>query len=97
MTLTPEELEAKVALLEAEVLALRQARWRRLVYPVVIVFISMFAAVGVSVLYTYKSNQVWCDLVVGLDIRYQNLHTTDPDAIKFARQIHTVVQKYHCH
>lgn len=94
--MTPEELEEEVARLKLEILALRQARWRRLIYPAIIVFVSMFAAVGISIAYTYYSNQNWCDIVVGLDDRYQNLTTADPDAIKFAGQIHTIRHKFHC-
>lgn len=60
-----------------------------------------FAAVtSFNILYTNytnrESDRTWCELMVGLDNRYQNLKTSDPEAIKFRDQIHRIRNKLRC-
>lgn len=76
-------------------------RWR-LIYPLVIVFVCMFAAVGVSITYTHNAvrndEQNWCEVVVSLDNEYQ-VHPPPADnaaAVTFAANMHRLRQKLHC-
>lgn len=53
-----------------------------------------------SILYTNyvnrQSDQRWCDLMVSLDERYQDLKTQDPSAIRLREQIRTLRSDLHC-
>lgn len=74
---------------------------RQLLIAVVTVLLSVLAMVGINLVYTNyvdtNSNQVWCDIINGLDSRYSKLpQNADKDAKEFARQIADVKRKYHC-
>lgn len=74
---------------------------KQLTIAVITVFISVASMVGASLLYMNyvdrKSNHVLCELFTGLDKRYSKLPPdADPDALEFARQIHSIVVKYDC-
>jgi hypothetical protein len=72
-------------------------RW---VLPLAAVFASIFLTVGMNIVYTtmavHQDEQNWCEIVVGLDTRYQQLHSTDPAVIQFANQMHRLRAKLHC-
>lgn len=74
---------------------------QQLVIAVLSIFVSVASMVGASMLYMNyvdrKSNHVLCELFTGLDKRYSKLPpTADPDALEFARQIHSIVVQYDC-
>lgn len=80
----------------------RELERRRWIYPLIAVFISMFTAVGVNIVYTNMAirtnEQTWCEMVGDLD--KQNLTSPPPAdnarAVTFARQIHDIAVKFKC-
>lgn len=69
----------------------------RLVFTMLVSVVVLFSF---QILYTNysnrKSDQRWCDLMVGLDDRYQALDTKDPDAIKFRNDVHKLRGSLQC-
>lgn len=66
----------------------------------VLVLVTFGLLVSFNILYTNYATRVgdarWCDLMVGLDDRYQKLETKDPDALDFRNRVHKLRQDLRC-
>jgi hypothetical protein len=73
---------------------------RRWVYPLVIIFVSMFLAVGANIVYTtiavHRDEQTWCDLATHLDEQYKKTPPANADGKVFAQDIHGIRSKFKC-
>lgn len=74
---------------------------RSLMLAIMFSYVGLFIVGGANLWYTNhvdrNSNQVWCDLINGLDARYSALPANaSPDAIEFARQIAAIKKNYRC-
>lgn len=69
-----------------------------------IMLVAFVAVASFNILYTNhinrQSDQTWCDLITSLDERNQRAAGTvagsDPDAIKFRRQVHDIRERLSC-
>jgi hypothetical protein len=74
---------------------------RQMVVLVAVALFAMLVSVGASIAYmrhnASEADQRWCALMVGLDDRYQKLPSdADPEARKFAGQVHTLRTRLGC-
>lgn len=73
---------------------------RRLALERIFGLLGLAILIGISlwyIAYTQRvSDQRWCDLMTGLDRRYERLQNPDPDAQEFAREIHILTQSLPC-
>ena len=73
---------------------------RSLLVSTIMMLVAFIMVTSFNILYTNhvnrESDRNWCDLMVGLDERQQRLKTTDPDAIKFIRDVHDLRRKLRC-
>ncbi len=74
---------------------------RQLIIALLLIFFALSTSITFSIVYTNRidreSNQAWCDIINGLDNRYQKLEpNADPDALEFARDLKDIKTKYDC-
>jgi cell division protein FtsL len=95
-----DDLEKQIVALNLEIIELKKVRARRLLYPLIMVFVSMFLAVGLSVVYTHgavaKVQQDWCELMTGINTRYEKTPPTDEGGIEFAADVKRLLVKLNC-
>jgi hypothetical protein len=74
---------------------------RQLIVAVILIFFALSTSITFSIVYTNRvdreSNQAWCDIINGLNDRYQKLEpNSDPNGLEFARQIAALKHRYGC-
>lgn len=78
----------------------RQRDRMRWIYPLILVFVSLFAVTGINIAYTtmavQQNAQIWCEMVSGLDDQYQKAPPPTENGKVFAAQMHRIRVKLQC-